>query len=236
MGYNETVVYRRMSHRITSFAKKDCTMNYVEWRSELFGQPPEIDPVKLEHSSEFYSLPPNQAFYFVDQMLVDRELHTLFSKEQIGSAINTVYSNSCSNLPFLYTTECDEERRVKGIRNLVNLYRNFFERYCTAQVVSIGNDQTDGKIGFICYMFWDVFVLYPGSASPLMKLAAVGVMRTALDSRNDNCLASAIHGLGHWATDVPEASTILNQWLRRPTTKNPRVIQYARTATSGMIL
>lgn len=211
-------------------------MNYVEWRSELFGQPPEIDPVKLEHSSEFYSLPPNQAFDFVDQMLVDRELHTLFSKEQIGNAINTVYSNCCSNLPFLYTTECDEERRVKGIRNLVNLYRNFFERYCTAQVVSIGNDQTDGKIGFICYMFWDVFVLYPGSASPMMKLAAVGVMRTALDSRNDNCLASAIHGLGHWATDVPEASTILNQWLRRPTTKNPQVIQYARTAISGMIL
>jgi hypothetical protein len=25
-------------------------------------------------------------------------------------------------LPFLYTTECDEERRVKGIRHLINLY------------------------------------------------------------------------------------------------------------------
>ncbi len=84
-------------------------------------------------------------------MLVDRELHTLFSKEQIGNAINTVYSNCCSDLPFLYTTECDEERRVKGIQNLVNLYGNFFERYSTGQVVSIGNDQTDGRIGFICY-------------------------------------------------------------------------------------
>ena len=97
-------------------------MNYEEWRSELFGQPPDIDPVSLEHSSEFYSLSPNQAFDFVDLMLVDRELHSLFSKEQIGNAINTVYSNCCSNLPFLYTTECDEERRVKGIRHLINLY------------------------------------------------------------------------------------------------------------------
>jgi|LakMenE01Jun11ns_1017448.scaffolds.fasta_scaffold9592334_2 hypothetical protein len=219
-----------------SFCKETYKMNYEEWRSELFGQPPDIDPVSLEHSSEFYSLSPNQAFDFVDLMLLDRELHSLFSKEQIGNAINTVYSNCCSNLPFLYTTECDEERRVKGIRHLINLYRNFFERYCTARVVSIGNDQTDGRIGFICYMFWDVFVLYPGSASPPMKSAAIGVMRAALDSRNDNCLASAIHGLGHWAMDVPDASVILKQWLRRPTTTNPQIVQYARTATSGMIL
>lgn len=211
-------------------------MRYEQWRDELFGQSPDINPVTFEHSPDFYSLPANEAFDFVDRMLVDFELHSLYSKAQIGNAINTVYSNCCSNLPFLYTTECEEKRRVKGIRNLVNLYRNFFERYCTTQVTSIGSDQGDGKIGFICYMFWDVFVLYPGNASPQMIEAALGVMRTALDSRNDSCLASAIHGLGHWATDTPEASLIINQWLRRPTTKNPQVLQYARAATGGMIL
>lgn len=211
-------------------------MNYEEWRSELFGQPPDIDPVGLERSAEFYAIPPNVAFDFVDRMLVDDELHSLFTKEQIGNAINTVYSNCCSDLPFLYTARCDEERRVKGIRNLIKLYQNFFERYCAAQVGGIGNDQADGKIGFICYMFWDVFVLYPGSASPLMQSAAIEVMRSALDSRNESCLASAIHGLGHWATDAPEALTVLKQWLRRPTTRNAQVIQYARAATTGMIL
>lgn len=211
-------------------------MNYEEWRSELFGQPPDSDPVTLEHSAEFYSLPSDLAFDFVDQMLVDSELHTLFTKEQIGNALNTVYSNCCSDLPFLYTTECDEGRRVEGIRNLIHLYRNFFERYCAAEVVNIGDDQSDGQIGYICYMFWDIFVLYPGNASPMMKSAAIDVMKTALHSRNDSCLASAIHGLGHWVTDVPEAAVVLNQWLRRPTTRNAEVIQYARAATGGMIL
>jgi hypothetical protein len=211
-------------------------MNYKEWRSELFGQPPDIDLLSFEHSYDFYSVEPSRAFDYIDQMLVDRELHSLFSKEQVGNAINKVYSNSYSDLPFLYTTKCDEERRLRGIQNLVNLYRNYFERYCTSPVVSIGNDQTDGKIGFICYMFWDVFVLYPGNASPLMQSAAVSVMKTALDSRNDNCLASAIHGLGHWVMSVPEASVILKQWLRHPTTKNAQIIPYARTATSGRIL
>lgn len=211
-------------------------MTYEEWRNELFGQPPGIDPASLEHSSDFYSVESIRAFDYVDQMLVDRDIHSLFSKEQIGNAIYTVYSNSCCDLPFLYTTKCDEERRARGIRNLVNLYQNYFERYCKAPVVSIGNDETDGRFGFICYMFWDVFVLYPGNASPLMQSAAVDVMRTGIDSHNDNCLASAIHGLGHWVIDVPEASVILRQWLRRPTTKNNQIIQYAKAATSGMIL
>ncbi len=212
------------------------TMNYEQWRSELFGHPPDCDPVSLEHSPEFYAVPPNQAFDFVDHVLIDQDVHAMFSKEQLGNGIKTIYSNSCSELPFLYTTECDQLRRLKGIRNLINLYRNYFERYCTAPVVSVGNDQTDGAMGYICYMLWDDFVLYPGNATPSMISAAVDVMETALESHNENCLVSAIHGLGHWASDVPEASTVLKQWLRRPTTKNTEILQYARSATDGMIL
>ena len=211
-------------------------MNYEQWRDELFGHPPDIDPVSLEHSPEFYSVTPNQAFDFVDRALVDPSVHSMFSKDQLGNGINTIYSNSCSELPFLYTTECEEDRRLEGIHNLVNLYQNYFERYCTAPVISIGNDQTDGPIGFICYMLWDVFVLYPGNATPSMISAAISVMRSALGSRNDACLASAIHGLGHWAFDVPEAGAVLKHWLQKPTTENPEILQYARTATTGMIL
>jgi hypothetical protein len=211
-------------------------MDYEQWRDELFGSPPDSDPVMVEHSREFYDVPPERAFDYVDRILVDQDVHSMFSKEQLGNGLNYLYSNSCSDLPFLYTTECSEDRRLQGIRGLLNLYRNYFERYCAAEVVSIGNDQTDGRMGFICYMFWDVFVLYPGSASPAMTSSALNVMRDVLDSRNENCLVSTIHGLGHWAFDVPDAASILKQWLRRPTTKNQEIIQYARTATTGMIL
>ncbi len=211
-------------------------MKYEQWRDELFGHPPDSDPVSLERSSEFYAVPPYQAFDYVDQVLIDDKLHSMFSKDQLGNGINTIYSNCCSDLPFLYTAECDEDRRIKGIRNLFNLYKNYFERYCSSQVASIGNDQADGPMGYICYMFWDVFVLYPGNSTPAMVSAAVDVMRTALESRNDNCLASAIHGLGHWAFAVPEVSAVLTQWLHRPTTNNAEVLNYARAATTGMIL
>ena len=210
-------------------------MNYEQWRDELFGQSPEIDPVVFEHSPEFYAVPPNRAFDHVDRLLADPDVHSLFSKTQLGNGINTIYSNSCSDLPFLYTMECAEDRRIKGISNLSNLYTNYFERHCLGRVTSIGNDQADGPMGFICYMFWDVFVLYPGSATPAMIAAAIEVMRAAMESRNDNCLASAIHGLGHWAYDVPESVSVLNHWLDAPTTENPEVVKYAQAATSGTI-
>lgn len=211
-------------------------MNYEQWRDELFDHPPDITPCFQEHSTAFFEVPPYQAFDYVDRVLLDQDIHSMFSKDQLGNGINTIYAPGCSDLARLYTTECDEHRRIKGIANLVNLYRNYFERYCTAAVVSIDNYKADGEMGLICYMFWDVFDLYPGIATPAMTSAAVNVMETALDSSNDNCLVSAIHGLGHWAFYVPEAITVLRQWLRRPTTNNREVLQYARTGTTGMIL
>jgi hypothetical protein len=212
------------------------TLEYEQWRDELFGHPPDSDPMSLGRSEEFEDVTPTQAFDFVDRVLVDKEVHKLFTKQQLGIGIKTIYYNGCGDLPFLYTTECDEDRRVTGIGNLINLYRNFFERHCTASMVGIGGEKTDGQMGFICYMFWDVFVLYPGNATPKMRSAAICVMRSALDSHNDSCLASAIHGLGHWASDVPEAIIILNRWLEKPTTNNPGILNYARSATTGMIM
>jgi hypothetical protein len=211
------------------------TMTYEHWRSELFGQPPEIDPVVFGHSSEFYALPPDLAFDYVDRLLNDPDVHSLFEKTQLANGIKTIYSGNCSDLPFLYVTECTEDRRIKGIRNLCNLYRNFFERYCLTPVRSIGDGAEDDPMGFICYMFWDVFVLYPGNGTPGMIAAAVDVMRGVLESSNDNCLMSAIHGLGHWVSNVPDAETALKLWLKRPTTRNLEVLKYARRATTGMI-
>jgi hypothetical protein len=210
-------------------------MNYEEWRNELFGQPPEMNLVTFEHCPEFYDVPPNLAFDYIDHVLVDPEVHTLFSKDQLGNGIDTIYSANFSDLAFLYKSEGDETRRIRGIENLDSLYKNYFERYCTGVVNSIGNDDTDGPMGTICYMFWDVFILFPGNATPAMIDATLRVMRTALESHNDNCLASAIHGLGHKVRYAPEASRILQQWLLRPTTKNPEILRYAQIATTGMI-
>ena len=93
----------------------------------------------------------------------------------------------------------------------------------------------DGVIGDLCYMLWDIFVLYPGNASEAMVHAAVDVMRNPMNSKNDNCIVSAIHGLGHWAYNVPSAVEALEEWLRKPSTKNKVILEYAELAKTWRI-
>ncbi len=211
-------------------------MDYVRWRNDIFGKPAGSDAVTVGLLPETYSDPPDEALDHVDRALVDTEIHSLFSKDQIGIGLQLIYSNSCSDLPFCYTEAGDETRRVKGICNLRYLDSNFFDKYCTAPVTRIGNDLTAGPIGYLCHMLWDIFVLHPGNASPRMTAAALDVMAHALESSNDQSIVSAIHGLGHWATDAPRAIQILECWLLRPATRNEAIRAYARQATTGRIL
>ncbi len=210
-------------------------MNYEQWRIDVFGQAPDHDPVMVELLTETYKMPREELFDYIDRALIDPEIHMLFSKDQIGIGLNLIYSNSCSDFPFCYIDTTDESRKVVGIRNLKYLYLNYFERHCTAPVKDIGNNLDDGEIGVLCYMFWDAFVLYPGNASPLMTDAAIDVMDTALNTTSDNCIVSAIHGLGHWGRHVSEALHVLEQWLRSPTSHNQAIQNYAKQATTGRI-
>jgi hypothetical protein len=211
-------------------------MEYPTWRNDIFGQPVGSDPVTLDLLPETCSVSTEENFDHVDRALSDPDIHDLFNPDQIGIGLQLIYSNCCSNICFCYLEAGDERRRLCGIENLNKLYSHFFDRYCFAPVGNIGNDHLYGGIGFLCYMFWDIFVLHPGSASVAMVSAALDVMTNALRMKNDNCIVSAIHGLGHWANDAPRAGQILRQWLRRPSTTNPVVIQYAHRALTGSIL
>jgi len=84
-------------------------------------------------------------------------------------------------------------------------------------------------------MFWDIFVLYPDNASKGMVDAAIGVMREALESNNDNCIVSLLHGLGHWSIYTPVASEVIEEWLKNPSTNNKNVIEYAERAKNDNI-
>lgn len=211
------------------------TMDYIRWRDDIFGKHPDSDPVSVGLLAETDDVSPEEMLDHIDRALADPDVHSLHSKEQIGIGLYLIYSNACSDAPFCYLKAGDEARRIRGIRSLVNLYSNYFERYCVAPVTSIGDDQSDGRIGQLCYMLWDVFVLCPDNASPSMVCASLDVMHSGIRSKNENCIVSAIHGLGHWSFDVPQAVTLLREWLRHPTTKNEEVREYAQQATTGCI-
>ena len=210
-------------------------MDYHRWRDDVFGQPPGIGPGSVELLEETHAVQCREALDHIDRALIDPAIHDDFSKEQIGVGLNLIYSNCFSDYAFCYIDEGDESRTVLGIQNLRYLYDNFFQRYCTAPVENIGNEDSDGVMGYVCYMLWDIFVLYPGNITPKMVAAGLRVMEHAINSSNDNCVVSAIHGLGHWVDDAPPVAQILERWLRKPTSENMAVREYAKRATTGCI-
>ncbi len=211
----------------------------MAWRLDLFNQPPESDPVMVDLQEATYKLDPLETLAHVNRALVDPEIHTLFNPRKIGIGLNIMFSNFCSEIPFAYVKDDgirgNEAVKVAAIGNLHYLYSNYFNRYCTGEVNKIGEIDPDNRIEYLCYMFWDIFVLYPGNATEAMKETAIGVMRKAINNDNEHCLVSAIHGLGHWASDTELAQLVLEEWLVCPTTQNQEIIQYAKQAMTGCI-
>ncbi|MDS3861408.1 hypothetical protein RIF25_11380 [Thermosynechococcaceae cyanobacterium BACA0444] len=212
-------------------------MNYCDWRQDIFDTPPKINPLVWELRDETYCLSPGQTLDFIDQALVDPEIPQLFTKEQIGIGLQLLFSNACGNAVFSYLETPDHQRKVTAIENLKYLYQNYFNPLCQAPLKWIGHDLDDGPIGYLCYMFWDIFVLYPGhqSISVEMTDAALTVMAEALCFKNDQVIVSALHGLGHWVNYASKAQEIIHQWQLQPTTENQAVLIYAHQAWSGCV-
>jgi hypothetical protein len=212
-------------------------MNYQQWRDQLFGQPARANPIFTELSPEIYTMPRHQAFDFIDRLLLDSEIHQKASPAQIGFGLNYIFSNSCSDFPLCYL-ESPEPRIVQGVKNLKYLYRHYFDRYCFVSDKSIqviGSTPKGDRLSYLCYMFWDLFVLHPGYTAPSVIQAGLEVMSEALYSKNGNAIVSAIHGLGHWSLNNKQAVAILEKWLKHPSTQNSVIRSYAQQAKTGYI-
>jgi len=211
-------------------------MEYEIWRNEVFGMNGNSCPVETKMIDETYSLEENLILDYIDKSLTDSSIHLLYSPKQIGIGLNIIYSNCFSDFSFSYLNFSNERRIISSIKNLNYLYQNFFEKYCNSPVKKIG-DITDKRLDYICYMFWDIFVLYPKAENITKKVidTSVQVMAQQLLSKNENVLVSALHGLGHWVDDCPEIEYIIDKWLKAPSTTNPVIHDYAKVAKTGYI-
>jgi hypothetical protein len=210
-------------------------MDYLVWREEIFGQPEGSDPVCLELPQDLYALSPEQNLDFIDQALNDKEIHEVYTREQIGIGLQLLFNNACGNIVFSYLDAEGEPRRVAAFRSLIFLYRNYFQRYCIEPVAKIGEHCAEG-VSYMCYMFWDIFVAYPQNTPPSVVCAGIEVMSEALAMDNEQCQVSAIHGLGHWVMYRPEVRDVLSKFIDSNKGRaNPVSIEYARQALTGCI-
>ena len=115
-------------------------MEYEPWRKEVFGAPEGSDPIWMELPEWVDGSATDETLDFIDRALVDPDIHSLFSREQIGAGLQLIYCNACSDLPHGYLKAGDEARRTKAVENLRFLYRNFFERYCHRRIELVGDE------------------------------------------------------------------------------------------------
>lgn len=102
-------------------------------------------------------------------------------------------------------------------------------------VEDIGNRFGD-RLDYLCYMFRDTFVVYPGNAPPRVIDAAIDVMAESLRSDCEACQVSALHGLGHWVAYRPDAKAVVERFLATaPKGMNPVVKRYAEEAGRGCV-
>ena len=212
-------------------------MKYEEWVQEVYAAPPGVDPTMYDLSHTATHLDELLLLDYMQRSFSDLSIVEQFSKEQIGVGLSLVFSNCCSDYPFVFIGPGHEAEKVRAIESIAAVYEHYFETLCVDPVHKIG-DAADGRMGFICYMLWDIFVLDPAvdGVSSAMLDAGLGVMGKALQSKNDNVLVSALHGLGHWGEDLPEAAALVRAWKKAPTTSNPCILEYADNAEDGYVL
>ena len=212
-------------------------MKYKAWVEEVYGAPAGVDPAMYDLSHAAIHLDELVLLDYIPRSFSDLSVVERFSKEQIGIGLSIVFSNCCSDYPFIFIGNGNEAEKIKAIDSIACVYEHYFESLCVDPVSRIG-DAADGRIGYICYMLWDIFVVDPAvnGVSSEMLNAGLRVMSKALQSKNDNVIVSALHGLGHWGEDLTQAASIVSEWKKNPTTTNPCILEYADCVEEGYVL
>jgi hypothetical protein len=161
-----------------------------------------------------------------------------FTDEEIGIGLWSVLdSGGAGTALALNELSLPLADRISCVRLIATVYRQVFVPRCAERLGHLS--EQGGRLEMICYMFWDVAVIggAPGTREGnLLEDAVLDVLDDAIRIPHAACQESAIHGLGHRVSRHPErAPAILDRWIRSDAARDPRLVEYARAATSGCI-
>ena len=161
-----------------------------------------------------------------------------FSNSQLSNGLNFIHNASHSDTVHLFQKgNLPLDRRLSCLQSIRFLYSDCFAKRCD-NVLSNWNEVANPLNG-VCYMWWDVFVIFDNGDSTEEKLLSnecISVMKTALDIDHVACQESALHGLGHWQVDYSnEVSAIINDFLESHPGLESELRNYAKSAQRGCV-
>jgi hypothetical protein len=210
---------------------------------------------------EFEEENPISSFTFLETLFLN-PAHDLkpYSDDQIGLGLNFIFNSSCSNMTHDFLSEyVPFERKIKAINTLFALFRDVLNPR-TPEVLSAFSQEKLSKIGYVCYMFWDISPMSSAANFSFLEAktkteaaqepyinskmethyfytAIANVMKQCLDLSNPACVESGLHGLGHLAFSHPKiAVPIIDNFLKNTKKHDEMLVRYASMARTGMIL
>lgn len=206
----------------------------------LFNTPEQFDPVSDVLPEHCMGLNPATVLESLNDFFQSPDWIKRYSSHQLAHGLQLITGTACSDYPLLYTTSHPDSSLLRplqheAIRCLTYIYSNIFEPYCT-DAYEVDVHASVDPLAYICYMFWDVFALHPGSTDAEGVTLALDVMERALYSQHYSCIRSALHGLGHWHDSTNGAAgEIVRRFISSQQHLPLELQHYAEVAAIGMV-
>jgi hypothetical protein len=156
-----------------------------------------------------------------------------FDDEQVGMGLNYVMSNSVSNVPFAaIDASVPLEEAMCMMRAMPSLWRDCIGARLAHVNAPIGSG--NGRLGFVCYMWFDVWPTFWNVRDQRPWQDAVwNVLREILDMPYREVQIAALHGIGHDidASYEPDAvNRTIDDFIRTVSASDAELSNYAQAA------
>jgi hypothetical protein len=206
------------------------TMSFEDWVRAWFDHPEDWDWVcdfpLAELSNSTTLAYTTQLFRNAGVLLAP------YSDTQVGKGLDALINEM--NSPLYALRDMGQPRATcqACLKSIYYVYKEIFAVRCPELL----SHNLKGELGFVCFMWWDIFPLYKGARREL-DATVLTVMERMLALPHIACQEAALHGLGHWQGADPErVQGIIDTFLATKKVRRPELVSYAQTARQGMVL
>jgi hypothetical protein len=225
---------------------------FEEWVRFLFdhkpAQPGEDKWYFTNEIDEWYSrwdeeIDPQTTVHYITRLFENiAEISKPFSDAQLNEGLWYLINETRPHMYAVNDSSVPWPLKQRCIQSVYVVFEQLFAPRCTPH---LGHLQRSGypsdmnTLHSICYMWWDIFPLYPMPEDPSRReldseILSVMEQELALDSIA--CQEGALHGLGHWQHYLyPESRAIIDRYLEANPDLLPELRDYAlRARDSGV--
>lgn len=162
-----------------------------------------------------------------------------FSDEQVGMGLNYLMNNSISNVAFTAAHESvPRSELLRMMDAMADLWRDCMGPRLADLHRPIGSG--DGNLGFVCYMWFDVWPLpYWARDIEAFKDALWHLFQQMLKVPAREVQFAALHGIGHEKDHLQrdkDVEDLLAAFAARVASVDPELSAYAQAAATGRVL